>query len=98
MATIEAGTTPEAPRDFVQELYDFVGIEGFPVVVNVNEGILKAISVETEWITGGTSPVESVSAKGEIVVDYIKNYKDMKLTKTQLDKVNEYIALNLEDS
>lgn len=103
MATIEAGLAPKTSQEYIIELYEFTGVEGFPVSLQVaNDGKLLNISVETEWKTGGTTPVEETSVINEngekIYTEYAENYEEHSLSNNEIAKVNEYIALNLEDS
>lgn len=58
MATLEFGTPTKTADEYIVEIQDIVG-DNCPVTIEVLNGVLKQVSVETEWKTGGTNPVET---------------------------------------
>lgn len=109
MATLQFGNaTTKTANNYIKELQAVVG-EQCPLTVEVANGILQKVTVETEWREGGTVPVEvemeveKKNAKGEkeivtelVVVDYEESYVEKALTQKQIKDLNTYIEANIQ--
>ena len=72
MATLQFGTTSKTSGDYVKEIQEVLGVE-CPISVSVINGVLKHVSVETEWKEGGTTPIEAeVEIEKTIFVDGVR--------------------------
>jgi hypothetical protein len=58
MATLDFGVVSKTSEDYIKQIQEVLGVE-CPISVSVINGVLKHVSVETEWKTGGTNPVET---------------------------------------
>lgn len=97
---IEAGQQPKTANEYIAELYEYVGIEGFPISMQVtSDGKIVTLSIDTEWKTGGTTPVEETSVIDEngekIYTEYAEQYEEKELTQAQIAKVNQWINKNI---
>lgn len=63
MTTLEFGAPTKTAEDFNVEIRELLGCEP-PIKIVMEGGLLKQVSVETEWKEGGTTPVE-----GEVEVE-----------------------------
>lgn len=72
MATLEFGTPTKTADEYIEEIQDIVG-DNCPVTIEVLNGVLKQVSVETEWKEGYTTPVEEeVEVEKTIFVDDVR--------------------------
>lgn len=88
MATIEAGIAIKTSDDYLAEIYELIG-EEFPIEITVVNGKIQNIVAETEWKAG------SVSYDAE-TDEYVETADIKTLTQTQIAKLNQYIAENVE--
>lgn len=94
MATLEFGESSKTANEYIVEIQELLDASP-PLTVTVVEGVLKKVSVETEWKEGETTPVESVDEDGNTVIDYEENYTEKSLTQAQINKLNTYMQENI---
>lgn len=75
----------------VKEMQKIAG-ENLPIRVIIDaDGNIQTVEYDKVWKEGSTTPVEKKTKKG-VVIDYKEDYKEVKLSKSDIKKLDEYIA------
>lgn len=73
MATLDFGSDIKTSDDYVKEIQELLGVNPPITLVVSNDGVLKKLTVETQWTEGGTTPVEKeIEVEKVILVDDIR--------------------------
>lgn len=98
MANLNFGKELKTSDDYIQELYELMGFK-FPISINVLNGRVVSFSFDTEWKEGGTNPkeIEVIDDDGNVrtEIEYVEDYKHLKMTDEQVDKLKKWAAQNV---
>lgn len=83
MATLKFGTPTKTANDYIAEIQDVVG-NNCPITVEVIDGVLKNVIIDTQWKEGGTTAVET----GEFV--------KMKVETADVDEEGNPVIVEIE--